>query len=558
MLGFSAFGVIPHGDILPENDLSVKDPFWRLMQLPYAPLRYLIELYPYDSVLPVEIHMLPGPIGMGAFGQLTASYLGGVSPVYLSDHHFITEPGDVPANCYFEPVVDNPLQYDMSLIRGDEIGISTPTYGAIEIRNGDGGLDALLGKNWKGRRIVVKAGADKFAYADYATVFDGLCSGIEADDRNIIITVGDLGLRLDKLIYSSTYAGTGGLEGGNDLVGRMKPLAYGKCFNIEPLLVDAANLIYQAHAGSMHAFDAVYDSGVALTLDMDYADILLANPGAGEYATCRATGHIKLGSTPLGRITANIRGDASQGYISQTGAICSRLATTLYESDSFRVDDLDTAAWAKLDTDMPGDIGLYVTEQQTLRSMLDGLLSPFGSYWYFTRYGRLSVGCIDSSTEPSLSLSDNDIESSGAEMVNVMAPSWRISVAYAPVWTVQAEDELVGAASVTQRTFVGNQYRLSTSENRALFATHYEPTERIFYTNLTDKVAADALLERMKRIYGRERRVYRATVHGSMFRVFLSDAVNFKYSRLKVNAPMRVVGISEDAESASTTLELWG
>lgn len=558
MLGIGAYGELAFGQLRDNDDLAVADPLCRLAQVVDPQLRYLVELYPYSEDVITEAAMLPGPVGSLAFGQLMLKSKGGESGIYLSDHHFITEPDDPLPNQYYEPVVDNPIQYDMSLIRGNEVGVNSPTYGAIEITNGDGELDQLIHMSWKGRRIVVKAGVDGYQYGDYATVFDGLCNAIEFDDSSIMLTVSDKGLLLDKQIITPNYSGLGGLEGGDDLAGRMKPLVFGQCFNIEPVLLDASNLIYQVHAGSIEAFDAVFDSGVALTFDADYADINAVTPGAGTFATCKAKGVIKLGSTPLGRITANVRGDNMGGYVSKAGSICMRMAMTLYDNESFLLDMFDTEAWAAVDSAVPGAAGLYITDRQTMRQLFDALLNPCVAYWFFDRFGLLSAAIVDTVGVPTIDVGQVDLDGRGIEMVDAVPPAWRISVGYAPVWTVQAEDELAGAATDAQRSFVGNAYRLTTYENRQIRREHLQPLERTFYTNLAEKADADELLARLVRIYGQERRIYRGVRYGGLFGISIGDAVNFSYGRFGLNKPMMVMGLSEDAETASTSLELWG
>lgn len=558
MPGFYPFGILPTATLSPEDDHSIADPFWRLLQYGHGQYLFLVELYPFDSEKLVDRIWMPAPIGVMAFGQIMGRTLGAERVIRLSDHYFITEPNENPANEYFAPLVDNALQYDASLISGNTVGVNSPTFGALEIANGNGDLDYFAHLSWSGRRIVVKAGLPGFRYADYAVVFDGLCNNIEMDDAIITLTISDKGLQFDKEIIGTSYAGTGGLEGSTDLAGRLKPLAYGKCFNVEPVLVDALNLIYQVHNGQTQAVNAVFDAGVALTFDADYPSIAAATPIAGKYATCLATGHIKLGSTPAGRITLNLEGDKAGGYVSKVGDVCLRIVQTLYEEESLSLDDIDTAAWSALNSALSGDVGIYITERRTLRQLLDELLNPLAAYWQFSRFGLFSAAYIETNRTPTITIDDDMIGTAGAQISNVMAPAWRISVAYAPVWTVQAEDELAGGAPAAHRSFVGAEYRFTTSENRSLRTQNIKPLERTFYTNLADKSDADALLERLVRIYAVERKLYQLTVYDMAFRIGNGDIVRFKYPRFSIDAEMIVVSTSYDAETAATTLELWG
>ncbi|AEP08884.1 hypothetical protein [Micavibrio aeruginosavorus] len=555
---FAPFGFLPYGYIPPEYDNSVPDPFRALLSEPDIQLRYLIELHPYDESNIVEHTWLPAPIGWLPFGYTKAKTLGGIETVYLSDMKFITEPTDTPANQYFAPVVNNPLQFDFSILRGEEFGISSPSFGAIQIQNGNGDFDYLAGLSWKGRRIVVKAGGPSFKYSQFTTVFDGLCNAIEFDDDVITLTIRDNGLKIDQDIVSATYDGTGGLEGGDDLSGKMKPLLYGEAFNIEPVLVDPVNLIYQIHAGPMMGVDAVYDKGALLAFDEDVTDIAEAAPDAGKYATSLSSGFIKLGSTPAGRITADAHGDSAGGYVSSAADIARRLVMTKLGIQSFSATEIDGAAFNRLDDEIPGAMGLYITEKAPIRNFLDALINPCGAYWNFGRTGMLTAGYVDDPGVEIATINASNIDTSGIEAPAPISPAWRISVAYAPAWVVQKEDELAGSATDGYRTFVGQDYRTVVSEDRSVRTRNAQAVERVFYTTLADKADAESLLARLVRIYGVERKIYRVPSYGTLFRLYVGDPVKLEYPRFNINKNLSVVGISEDAETNQTTLELWG
>lgn len=552
MFSYLPGSAAPGSSILDQDSHAVPDPIAGLLTGDLTNIRYLVEIYPYDKSIASNITLHPAPLSTVPGSAITAQKYGDIGTVRLSDHVFITEPDDVPSNTPFIPLVETALTYDMSVWRGDTIGLNTSSYGSIEVSNYSGELDGLVSKSFAGRRVVVKAGYDGFRYDDYATVFDGLANGLEYDDRGIILTISDRSLLMDKLIITPLYDGTGGLAGNSDLTGVMKPISLGKCFNIEPVLVDATNLIYQAHAWSMESVDAVYDAGVGLSFDADYPDITSANPGHGEYATCLATGHIKLGSTPVGRITANVQGDNDGGYVEELGAVCKRIGTKLYDYLSFHPDDY-ADNWGNL----ADSVGLYIRESATMRQLLDTLMNPCAAYWYFDRLGTLSARYINTAATSNASISTALIDTAGAEMIQQIPPAWKITVAYAPVWTVQNESEMAGAATDTQRQFVGNQYRLVTSEDRNLRGQFANPIERTFYTNLTDKADAEALLARMVSLYGKERRIYRGVGYEAAYRIRLGDVVGLSYDRYGIGGQMLVVGIGEDARTGQTSLELF-
>lgn len=558
MAGYAPFGRLAFGVIPPENSKAVRDPFSSLTLDPDLELQYLVELYPYDPEFQFESLRFPSPIGGAAFGQINVRSKGGINMICLADQHFITEPDDILPNRYFMPVINNPLQFDVSILRGETLGIGALSFGAIEIQNGDGSLDHLARMKWKGRRIVVKAGRRGWRYGLFVPVFEGLINGLELSDRIITITFRDLGLRLEKEIEAPSYLGTGGLEGGADNAGKLKPLLYGQALNIEPVLVDAMNLVYQIHSGSMESVEAVYDAGVELEFLSDVTDITAVTPGAGQYSTQLSAGLIKLGSTPSGRITADAKGDNAGGYVDRIADIARRIVMTRIGSESFLSGEIDNPAFDRLNLELSGAAGLYIQDRSSIRSFLDKLINPCGAYWYFNRVGLLTCDYVDVAGLEEAIITENFIDAAGIEAPVPITASWRISVGYAAAWVVQKEDELAGAASESRRAFVGQDFRLSTSENPIVRELDPHALERTFNTLLVHKEDADALLERLVRIYGQDRNIYRVPVYGALYRNYLGDSLRLTYPRYSIDKTFSVVGISENAERGQTIMELWG
>lgn len=560
MFGVVAYGEIAFAEIQAAYDHSVADPFRPLLQNTAAQLVYLVEGNPFDTGLVETVHGV-GPYGSAAFGEFDITYTGGATDVYLSDVGFTTEPSDSPANQYFVAQVENPLQLDVSIMQGDQFGSAAPTFGNITIINGDGALDNILAFFWTGREVIVKAGATNFSYNEFTTVFSGFSSGIEADEDTISVLISDGRARVDQQIQQTTYAGTGGLEGGSDLATQVKPLCYGECYNIEPILVDATNLVYQVHSGAMQAFTNVYDAGVALTSSGDVADITLVTPTAGHYYTQLSGGYVKLGSTPSGRITADVQGDATGGtYSSKPSDIVQVIVKNKLGSQSFAASEIDGANFNLLGAQVTGPAGIYITDRVQCSDLLDQLINPLGAWWTFTRQGKLSCGFADDPGTATVYLTADDIDEEGVKLAETIPASWRISVGYKPLGVVQPESELAGSATAARRQLVADQYRYVTSEDGTVLTANQIANERTFDTRLTSSTDANMLLARLVRIYGSRRRLYELAIHNALFQVYVGDTVNVTFPRFDLSAGrnLLVVGISEDVETDTTTLTLWG
>lgn len=550
------YGELAYGESL-WPDLSVPSLFTALLADPDAQFVHLIELYPYDEASPGSL-TTGAPYGTLAFGEFDFSFGGGLTRVDLSDMGFTTRPDDVAPNRHYKALVDNPVQYDTAIMSGGEFQNGSVSFGSIVITNGDGELDDLADYRWSGRRAVVKVGAKGFTYDQFATVFDGAVNDFEVDDDRITITIQDNRIRTDQFLTVPAYLGTGGKEGGTDLQGYIKPLCFGKVFNIEPVLVDAATLIYQIHDGAILSVQAVRDAGVLLTSGGDVPDITAATPSAGQFITQLSGGYIKLGSTPTGRVTADAEGDATGGYVSNPGDIIKRIVGTRIPYP-FSVAEIDDGAFVRID-DQIGDTGFFTSEPITASDVIDQLLLPCLAYWTFSRDGQISGGIIDAPDVPTLDITANDIDEQGIEILQTIPPTWRITVGYAPLGVVQGENELAGATTDADRAFLGAPYRYVTVEDQNIRTGESRAVERAFMTSLTDKADAEALLSRLQAVFMTSRRVYGVPLWGATYRTYLGSTVNVAYPRFGMSGGknLLVVGLSEDAQTGQTVLNLWG
>ena len=331
---------------------------------PFAEKRYLAALEPYD----------PAP------GRTTALHVG--------DHGFATGPDDDPPNRYFEPRLVSALNFERRMFRGGRLGgRSIPGYGALELNNADGGIDAWAGYAFDGRRVRVWLGGAGFAFADYGLVFDGAAEGIEFDDTVARIPLRDGRRRFQRPIQASVYAGTGAMEGGDALKGKPKPLVFGRAFAVEPVPVDPARLVYQVHDGPIEDIDACRDRGLAL-------DRTASSPEAGEFSVDKAAGTLTLGAAPAGTLTADVRGDKAGGaYVETAGALIRRIAVA--RGGLADPDDLDAASFAALEAAATAPVGVHVRAETEIQAVFDTLIEAAGGHYGFDRAGRLAVGRLD-------------------------------------------------------------------------------------------------------------------------------------------------------------------
>lgn len=467
-----------------------------------------------------------------------------VGNFYFSRFGFISSSGVAPENTLYDPRVIQPLRFVRTILNGDYMSGITDVDGEILLDNTDGGLDSMLISNsFIGRSVTVKLGATDFATSEFGTIFNGLMDVIDNTEDVIRITVRCKTFNLDAPVQANLYDGTGGNEGSTNLAGKPKPLAYGIVRNIPAILVDAANLIYQVHDGSVNDIPAVYDRGVLLT-----AVASSVAPGLGEYQNNSSIGMFKLGGAPDGEVTADVEGDNSSVYITKTADIVKRVLLT---KGSYSTTELESTSFDELNTLSTAAVGIWVgTNITPVREVVDELLKGIGAFGYFSNLAIFSVGRFDLPVSPPiLSLDENKIISIVRNNVDTIGnpPVWRTRVGYQKNYTVQTD--LAGSISSSRLEFAAQQYRLATASDSAVlnrFAITHEPEPiAAYFANQADALAE---AQRIQEITGDMHFIYEIVTKEPIFTITLNSVVSLTYPRweLKNGKLGRVVGIDID------------
>lgn len=355
----------------------------------------------------------------------------------------------------FHPVYDGalwrdrlaqPLPFSRRIFQNG-FGRGTVQPGGLALANGDGQLDALLEYAWDGRPVTVWRGLAGQAWGSFAQIFKGRARAVAADEETIRLTVGDFSDLLSKPLQATLYAGTGDAEGGADLKGKPKPLAYGAPLNCEPVWLDQARLIAQVHDGRINGIAAVYDRAVSLTPSgVDHASYsamkAAASPPPGTYDTCLAAGYIRLGSLPLGPVTVDVQGDYDGSTWFRTGAdIIKRvLKTRAGLTDA----DLDLASFTALNSANSAPLSLYWDSPSVnVDAVLDDIMVSLGGWWIWTTTGTLQLGQFVVGT-PAATIDVRDMES--IQIEEIQQPVWRLRTGYKPCWRVQSASEIAAGA----------------------------------------------------------------------------------------------------------------
>ena len=286
----------------------------------------------------------------------------------ISKFPFVTTKDDSRAN---EPHIAA-FKGGMSLTEEVSLtGAAGLSYGDAEIENEDGSRDGWLNHIWKNRRIEAFAGDPRWPRAQYRSIFKGVIADIDTKDtRTLNIKLRDMIERLNFPLSEETLGGTGTNKAA------IKPLLFGECFNITPLLTNPATLEYQIHNGPVEDIYEVRDNGKPVAIIKHLA-----------------SGKFNLTALPLGTITVSAQGDKFGGIYRDTIAQLVARVATGFGSTTERLTeaDIDTANFAAFDAAHQQAVGLYVTDGIDVIAAIQKLAASVGAQALMSRQGKLRL-----------------------------------------------------------------------------------------------------------------------------------------------------------------------
>lgn len=326
---------------------------------------------------------------------------------------------------------------------GINMGILKMTYA---------GCDAY---NWAGAPVEIYAEEPGAAWP-WATRFRGRVASYSR--RNDVLTINATieTEAFDKNILTTTYAGTGGAEGGADLKGRLKPLVIGWAKNVEPILIDTVNNVYQFSGyGAIEAVSILYERAASFGASIGdyatYAALVAAAIPAGRWGTCLASGMVRLGAPAAGVITGDVRGHRVGSTTPRlTGAVISALATIAGVSTA----NIETSTLTSLDTAVPYPINLVLTEQIEWRDMAAQLALACNWQSGITLVGKFFVLSVSLSGSEVITLNAQGTalpQVTSSDEQDVSVPYYLTIFGANRCWRVHTADEIAFTAALVER-----------------------------------------------------------------------------------------------------------
>lgn len=471
-------------------------------------------------------------------------------PVYLGTRGFTTQPGDTPANTYFEPYLRSALRRRSSLYRRRRIGgDGVPTRGVVIIELCD------VTRPWRslyfgGRPVTVWQAEAGAAWAAHQIVFQGICSERFGSADSIDIPIADGKKRFETPLQPAKFAGTGGAEGGADLKGKFKPIGLGYCENVTAILLDRATSLYGLGT-AINSIVKVMDRGIALTQ-------VGGTPAGGQYSVNLAAGTFTLGYSPVDPsrdITATFEGwKPASGYHQTAGTLIKAIAKDVIGL----VDgDLDLASFTELEALNSARVGLWLPAGAECLGIIDRLLDTIGGWWTFTRDGKMRVGRLDAPAgAPVASFRQGDIVLNGLRPLRMDEAAWKWTLKYRPNWTVQTNQDLAGGSTYYSRDLLAEQHRATVAFDNDIKADFPDAAEEEIETLFTDEAAAVAEAARRLALYGQRRDVWEADILAVGFERNLGDEVGISHPESGDISGI-VIGLDDIARLQQSTLEIW-
>ena len=297
---------------------------------------------------------------------------------------------------------------------------------------------------WAGAEVEIWAGVAGEAWP-WQQIFRGQVKGFDRKIQVLNLTAETA--FDDKDVLTANYAGTSGAEGDTDLANKLKPLVLGWAKNVEPLLINAVDSVYQFSAyGPIEAvvtlFERGSDFGAAVADYASYALLVAASIAPGRWGTCLAEGLIRLGAPAFGVITGDIKGHTIAGATPRlSGAMITALAG-LAGIDTARIETLTLDA---MDVAAPYPISIVLTDQTKFTEAARAIALPCNHQAGISLLGNFFVLAISLSGTPSLTL---DAQGQALPQI-VESTEQEVSVPYTKTimgadraWRVHSADEV--------------------------------------------------------------------------------------------------------------------
>lgn len=493
---------------------------------------------------------------------LTVNDDGTTADFYYSTHGFRTLPTDTPANTWVEPRILNLGKLRRELFSGARLtGAVRPSGATLRLNNDDGGLDAWIDYGISGSQAVYYWGEIGAAFPDdYEIVQILYIQSFKLDFSEVAVGLRDRLYLLDKPVVTSTFLGTGGIEG-TGVASKKKQWVAEDPGYFPPIVVDVTKQIYfvqDTGPGSLSSFFQCFEGGVEISRDTDYAsEAALTSATDPDPGTCKfwfgpsgdGPVYVRLGTPPTYEIRIFGLGYQADDTSWSFAALCRRAG----------LDDVTGSA---------GVVGARLVDDDS--TYLEVMEASSAKYVQFFGFGRLDVFTVGSLAEPDEATSEHTFTVDNARDFRREAPSgmeapvWQVTMNAGKTWPTQFQD----AASDTMKDYLSRDpwwTSFTGSSSATLLANPGAIAAEVSTPNrdIQNTFAQTNFINRYLSLFGgrRDFMVLKSTKFTSaMLAIDLHDTVEVQIPRMQCDNGrfFRVVTIDIDWSVPEITFGLWG
>lgn len=454
--------------------------------------------------------------------------------LYFSNVGYSTLDGAVG----FLPFITGDVVHSESINADNRVSIS---IGEVQLSNKNGELDAYIDQNtyvWSGATFVMYYGDSSWSsssIADFRTkflkIFEGVVFDIIPKTRdNLAILFKDKLEELNSSITDNTIGTYGVWEGGQQNANALKPLIFGEVFNISPVLINPATLEYMVHDGAIERIIEVRDNGVPVSFT--------PNLSAGTFT---------LTSNPSGTITASVQGTTTDinlgtgvttvGYNNNVANLVLNILTRYGKAATrLTIPEVNLPNFSAFATGNQAQVGIYITERTNILTVVEELLSTFGSCLVL---GRSGIANIVKFGVPRTDVAQADITEAqiilgSLSVTNMIPPVAAYKLGYCKNWTVQTEIAQ-GIPAAHRKLFETEYLEVNFVNSTVASLRNIDATAELTPTLFITQAGAQAEANRLGAYYATARRIVTFTGTTQLINLTLGQGVRLFHYRYNLN-----------------------
>lgn len=390
------------------------------------------------------------------------------APIYISNGHPFAFDG---THLWLEGLVTiSDIQMGIDTYLGGFSGVTAARVGTIHIQLADGWFRYLIGQSWDSRDIVIRIGMTNESIALYRVVLRAKTERAEANLDELVVSLRDHSIVLDKPVQTRTFAGTGVYEGIGSIAGTLKPLCYGFVRHITPILINEVSNVYRIHDGPIHEIFSIHQGGILMTNVGNLTSFptlphliawfpTQAQVDAGGFMTDYRWGTFRTAAKPTAPLTVTLWGSTSVSKeLNGMSEVCRTIISEKLPELTINENDFDT-----FQNDQIGAVGVYITESKTVGEVLSDLIAPVGAVLHINALNTVSVKRLRAKEPVAFLAQHNLVDGVELSRRNPPRPGSLYRIAHFKSWTVLNETDLTGTSSENIRIFLQREYAYANS-----------------------------------------------------------------------------------------------